>query len=205
MQLLADDQPLGGSISILSDVNLINLCEKLKLDATHRLSVDLRDDSGATRAQSEPVTFELRKAVPKVTIKQPFDGGVDYARGGFDLIYEFQAGYDDSSLSFVLNGTPLNAPPTTIGTNSFPIAPSLLRDGTNELTVTIVSAGRQAQASTVRFSIGAAPQDSSKSKGGAIDMRILTLLFLIWVTSTLQVPGLRTTPMRVAVPRPRRR
>lgn len=174
--LQIDGGPLGDVIANENGFSGINLCD-LGLDATHDFTAVLRDSTGSTRATSDPVRFEVRKVLPKIEITQPIDGGVDYARGGFTLIYEFVPGYDDAELSMTLNGIALSGPlPTTPGTNAAALPQEQLRDGANELIVTATTEGRELQIAVVRFTtqVAASPP---QSKGGAADL--WALLFLV--------------------------
>lgn len=193
MRLLADDQPFGGSMSNLDDVRAINLCD-LALNDTHGLRVQLRDGEGKTVAESERVTFKLSKAVPNVTIWEPVDGHTGYARSGFNLIYGFERGYDSANIAVTLNGKPLSGPFDTNKTNSSVLPGERLRDGLNELVVTVMSENSVVQTTAVRFHT-TEPDGASKSKGGTVDMWLLALFLLALYRQTARHPGLRITPI----------
>ncbi len=88
-------------------------------------------------------------------------------------------------------------------TNPYLLPRVLLRDGPNDLVMTIAAQGDHVLVSTAHFSTKVEPQRSSRSKGGALDMILLTLLPLLGMLRLLQLPGSRITPMRVDISRPR--
>lgn len=184
LQLQIGGQPLGEPITSESGISAVNLCA-LTLDTTHNLTAVLRDGAGKVETTSTPVTFELRKTAPKVEIKQPSDGTGGYARGGFTLYYNFEPGYDEAQLSFALNDQVLSAPPPAAGTNSFLLPQELLRDGPNQLVVTVATHGKVLQTMSLNFSTQTTASDQPKSKGGTIDPRALALLLLLFARRAL--------------------
>lgn len=196
-----DGRPFGSAITREDEISTVNLCS-LTLDATYDLTAVLRDSVGNPETASPRVTFELRKAAPKVEFRQPNDGVDGYARGGFRLDYWFEPGYDEVQLSFELNGSAFSTPPPVAGTNSFPLSQELLRDGPNELVVTVTTNETVLDTMTLRFSTQIQAPDQPKSKGGTIDTLALALLLLLFVRRMLQFPGSLITTRRDSLSRP---
>lgn len=204
LQARIDGSALSGPVATVVALQAIDLCA-LEMDTAHSLSIALRYGNTGDIADSDSVTFDLRKAMPNLDILEPVEGNTGYARGGFAMIYEFERGYDAAQVTATLNGTPLTGLFEMSKTNSFPLPQDLLRDGSNELIVTVTADGKQTQVSTVRFYTKAASPDAATSKGGVIDLFALALLSLLGVIRARHVPGSRITPMRVALSRPRSR
>lgn len=163
-------------VNALPDPGSIDLCS-LPV-GNYSVNATLRDTSNADTGYSTTVAFEVRKAVPKLTVLAPTMDGNNYSNGGFPLVYEFTPGYDPVELSVSLNGSVLSEPLGQSRNNRVNLPSEKLVPGENWLTISISPESKDTPPQRIRFYVEQPATQAAPPSGGGGSSDVLLMIWM---------------------------